>query len=230
MDELLGHERQFLEDFASLWGIEGPVTIFDVGANVGQYALACREIWPDAYIWCFEPLATAFHEMVRRVGDDDGFRFFNTAVGRDRDSKEFHYNDGCDQTATLHVRDLPGHGLLHTKRQMVSVIPLVEVIEADRTIDLLKIDAEGHELAIMEGARHHLNPGKIKAVHWEMNSCALDSRVFFRDFARLLCPRGYVIYKIGEMHGYPFLDSAEEYDPEMEDFAAHREFVAVAPE
>lgn len=53
-------------------------------------------------------------------------------------------------------------------------------------VDLLKIDVEGNELKVFQGAEKSLAEGRIGAIQIEFNECAIDSRIFLRDFWNLL--------------------------------------------
>jgi hypothetical protein len=64
-----------------------------------------------------------------------------------------------------------------------------------RSIDLLKLDAEGHELPILRGASGLLRDGAIRAIQFEFGGCDLDSDTTLRDFFDLLSPN-YEIFRI----------------------------------
>ena len=56
-------------------------TVVDVGANRGQFAMLARALFPDAYIFAFEPLA-APAKLFRRYLDGDGrIHLFDNAIG-----------------------------------------------------------------------------------------------------------------------------------------------------
>ena len=62
-------------------------------------------------------------------------------------------------------------------------------------IHFLKIDVEGHELAVLHGAESMLRDGRIDFIQFEFGGTCIDSKVFFRDYWILLHER-YRIYRI----------------------------------
>ncbi len=63
-------------------------------------------------------------------------------------------------------------------------------------VDLMKIDAEGHDLAVMTGARRMLQQRAIGAMQYEYNQRWIESRHFLKDVFDLLAPLGYKIGKV----------------------------------
>ena len=53
-------------------------------------------------------------------------------------------------------------------------------------IDFLKIDAEGSELTVLQGAAQMINDGRIGFIQFEFNEMNVMSRCFLRDFYDLL--------------------------------------------
>ena len=53
-------------------------------------------------------------------------------------------------------------------------------------VDLLKIDTEGHEMAVLRGAERAIRSGAVRAIHFEFNEMNVFSRSFFRDFLDFL--------------------------------------------
>lgn len=64
------------------------------------------------------------------------------------------------------------------------------------TIDYLKIDVEGHEFKVLQGAQRLLGSRAIRYVQFEFNSCAIFERVFLKDIFDMLLKQGYTVYKI----------------------------------
>jgi hypothetical protein len=55
-------------------------------------------------------------------------------------------------------------------------------------IDLLKLDTEGHELSVLEGARRLLESRAIDTIQFEFGGANIDSRTFLRDIVDVLRP------------------------------------------
>jgi hypothetical protein len=53
-------------------------------------------------------------------------------------------------------------------------------------IDFLKIDTEGHELAVLKGAKNLIAQQKIQLIQFEFNEMNVVSRTYMRDFVELL--------------------------------------------
>jgi FkbM family methyltransferase len=64
-------------------------------------------------------------------------------------------------------------------------------------IDLLKIDVEGHELDVLNGASGCLKDSRIRCIQFEFGGCNIDTRVFFQDFWYLLVEKySFSLYRI----------------------------------
>ncbi|MDQ5950777.1 MAG: hypothetical protein QG639_53, partial [Patescibacteria group bacterium] len=55
-----------------------------------------------------------------------------------------------------------------------------------KSIDLLKIDAEGNELAVLKGCKHLLEKNKVQIVQFEFNETHAYSHVLVKDFYDVL--------------------------------------------
>ena len=63
------------------------------------------------------------------------------------------------------------------------------------SIDLLKVDVEGHELAALQGTLPLIRSHSIRAIQWEFGNCHLSARTFLHDFLELLGP-DYEVYRL----------------------------------
>jgi FkbM family methyltransferase len=172
--------------------------VFDVGANVGDYATAVLERFLDVELHCFEPSPGAFARLHQRIGSN-------------RASPSLHpFGLGaCDVTVPFYA-DAPGSGLgsVYSRRLDHYGIPFdrqydvrlrrLDDVAAELSIggiDLLKLDVEGHEVAVLEGARETLERRVIAAIQFEFGGANIDARTFFQDLWYVLSPH-YRIYRI----------------------------------
>ncbi len=58
----------------------------------------------------------------------------------------------------------------------------------------MKLDTEGHELEVLKGATGLISQDAIGVIQFEFNEMNVLSRVFLRDFYRLL--EGYYMYRL----------------------------------
>jgi FkbM family methyltransferase len=176
--ERLGHEHPDIR------------VIFDVGANVGGWSREVARIWPDATIYAFEPSRTTFAEYVEATTGLN-VRPVHAALGDCRDLVTLHAVPGESALSSLYERDLIVQGLKMTEVETVDQITLDSYCEdaGIEHIDLLKIDAEGHDLMVLRGAQGLIDSGRIDLIQFEFGGANIDSRTFLRDFVRLLEPR-----------------------------------------
>jgi FkbM family methyltransferase len=164
-------------------------TVFDVGSNVGDWALAAARLWPDAVIHAFEPTSTTFALLQDRTA---GLRVScaRAAVGSVPGKATIFAVAGQPGLNSLYERDLSVQHLRMDASEVVEVITLDEYCAANgiASIDLLKLDVEGHELDVLKGAQGLLKGGGIEAIQFEFGGTNIDSRTYLRDFVRLLSP------------------------------------------
>jgi hypothetical protein len=96
--------------------------------------------------------------------------------------------DGSER-ASLHAAAISE---FHHQQSVATTVPVesldeVAAREGVAYIDYLKIDTEGHELAVLAGASRLLREGKIRYIQFEFNALNVFSRSFFRDFRNTLC-------------------------------------------
>lgn len=143
---------------AVCWDLGPNPRIFDVGANNGDFAMAFQQAYPGAALHLFEPLERhlARLDAMKEMG---GFEWtiHRCALGRRSEELEIEVPEGQEAASSLHgfggdyLRHNPGAG--RTSRQICQVRPLDELTEGDAgAIDLLKIDVEGFEFAVLDGA------------------------------------------------------------------------------
>lgn len=174
-------------------------TIFDVGANVGDSINRFQELFKNPLIYSFEPLKKEF-ELIKNK-ETKNIKCFNFALGEQETQKSFNvlsdshlssfneYNKeylrdrSKDQKNTVQIRTLDNF--------------LKERNEIDR-IDLLKIDTQGYEEKVLEGAKSSLKENKFKIIEVELQIGKLyeGSNRNFIDLEKYLIDNNYRLFSI----------------------------------
>lgn len=169
-----------------------PAVVFDVGANVGQTVERIRRAFATTRIVAFEPVPSTFARLVDNVGGIDGVDPVNAAVGAHvgeitiTDTPAMSYST----LNTVNTAARPGDPTVSVAMTTVDVHMEQEGIAA---LDVLKIDTEGHELPVLQGARRALESGSIRFVLAECDFARSEREphaLFFELFEHLT-PLGY---------------------------------------
>ena len=181
-------ETALLHRLAERWR-DRHVTVVDVGAHTGEWALCARAAFgPDATLHCFEPHPDTFAVLERRIGAEPGTCCHRLALGDEAGVASLHSEAASPVFSSLHADAFgaPGHEVTRTDEVEVETLDAVAGKIGLSRIELLKVDVEGHELAVLKGARGLLGAGAIDAVQFEFGERNLASRTFLRDFFDLL--------------------------------------------
>lgn len=158
-------ERKFVERCLS--GVaDQSLTSFDIGANIGVFS--CFMAGLGAKVHAFEPIPKTFCRLKENVQSNellDRVQLNCLAVGREQGLVKFHIEE---RDAATNRMVAPGQhfGKAATSTQLVATISLDEYCRENgiQQIDFLKIDVEGMEPYVLEGARALLTERRIKAL------------------------------------------------------------------
>jgi FkbM family methyltransferase len=171
-----------------------PFTLFDVGANDGEYLhAALRVIDGRLRAYSFEPQSACFLKLQARFGSDPRIALKQAAVGSDVGVLELFYGSVGETTASLHRDSISGKA--RSEKVLVTTIDQVSREERLEQIDFLKIDTEGNEMEVLLGASAMIESGRISAIQFEFGDTFLHTRYHFTDLWELLSPR-YTLYRI----------------------------------
>lgn len=131
--------------------------VVDVGANVGQWISALRRFVAIEQVQSFEPNPEAFTTLRARLGHEPGISLHNVALGASAETLTLKVTASSDMSSLLHPRETLG---AHYSPDRVAVLRQVQVpvktldsvLPADTLVDLLKIDVEGYERPVLQGA------------------------------------------------------------------------------
>lgn len=186
-----------------------PKVVFDVGANTGTYSTELLEFFPEAELHCFEPNLHTFLLLARRfrqrslLGHEVSYQaskkptLLPVAVSNKMgegalwdfaDHAPLKHTQPSSTLASLHrgVITKLHHQPPQASRVICFTLDQYAVAHQINQIDLLKIDTEGHERAVLEGAKELIAQDLIRVVQLEFNEMNAFSGVFMRDICDLL--------------------------------------------
>jgi len=148
--------------------------VIDAGANIGIFSLFANYIMPDAQIYAFEPVTSNFKILNKNIDSNnlhENIHIFNMGLGEKQSNKEIMISkDPLGVSST--IRDSKFFEKNKKNFFQSSNIPIttvddfVEKNSIDR-IDFIKIDTEGYERQILEGAKN-----TIKKFYPKIACCA----------------------------------------------------------
>lgn len=128
---------------------KSPLTAFDVGANVGLFALELVAAGFD-FIHAFEPVERTFLRLTSNVGHT-GVEVVNAALGDSGGSLTFAIASGTAATNHILTNAAPHDGPIESVR-VLTLDEYCATLAIDH-IDLLKIDVEGMEPSVLRGGK-----------------------------------------------------------------------------
>ena len=185
-------------------GVATPV-VFDVGANVGDYSELVHSIIPSARIYAFEPAAPVYQQLAKRlsaIGNGASVEVFNLGLSDEEKTVDLHSYTVEGQAVSL---------ISSIDRRLPTQVVQVEVSDTERIevrtldsfcaakgierIDFLKLDVEGHEVAVLRGAQAMLDRGAISMIQFEFGPANIYSRTYFYNFWSMLSDK-YDLFRI----------------------------------
>lgn len=148
--------------------------VFDVGANVGQFAREVRHELPLASIHSFEPHPSSFEKLCEAATDSLMYRHclaLSDHSGKDVLHEYSAEGQGSHLNSLVIDARFPVRFGYSSRPVQVNTTTIDEFCSSngiDR-IDFLKIDVEGAELLVLRGAGRMFVDRKITAVYCEFN-------------------------------------------------------------
>jgi FkbM family methyltransferase len=189
----------------------------DVGANVGEWTCALQERLSaksvSSRIYAFEPVASTRLILERNLGQGPHASVTVVPTGLSNVARAdvmFIVGDGAG-TNSLHAGDQPP---ARTEEVAMDTVDAFCAREKIGHVDLMKVDTEGHDFAVLEGSLGMLGRSAIDVVQFEYNHRWVFARRFLRDVFAFLEPLRYRLGKVTPF-GVEFYDA---WHPELETF------------
>lgn len=139
-----------------------PRTVIDLGANVGQFAVAAANLFDGAKILSVEPDPRVANQLKKNLDAYEHVEIFVTAMGDSVGNAEFFVNKDAQVSSMLQLgndrrREFPQSTVVEKINVPVTTL---DTFFLGRDLDqpiLLKIDVQGFEDRVINGGKKFLN-------------------------------------------------------------------------
>ena len=179
--------------------------LFDIGANVGQYAKKMRNLGYNKKIISFEPLKADFEILKRTASRDKYWLVYNYALGDEDTMGYINISGSSDNSSILNM--LPKHseskaGLSYIAKQEIEIKKLDSIfgtfVESENKI-MLKIDTQGYEKNVIDGALESLK--RISVIQLEMSLVPLyEGEMLIAEMIKYLENKGFHLFSLENGH------------------------------
>jgi len=176
------------------------MVVFDVGANVGEYTEYLASLHNDLHVFCFEPVRSTFDALKQRIDcmSNHGIKVFNVGLSDRAGHARLKCFGPLAGSNSLYERpySFPGEPVL--REETITLTTLDEFLETNSVtdIDLLKIDVEGHELSVIQGAVKTIRERRVTCIQFEYGNSFRDANITLESLCALLMANRYKIYRL----------------------------------
>ena len=170
--------------------------VIDVGANRGQFTLACRLALPAVPVVAFEPIPTEAATFRRVHGWSPLVRLIEAAAGERQGTAVLHLSKSADSSSLLPIGRRQVEFFGDTVEIGTINVPVQRLDDNvvgwfGRTRQLLKLDVQGFELSVLRGAVETLK--RCAYVYAECSEVALyDGQALRTEVEGFLKTQGFI--------------------------------------
>lgn len=176
--------------------------IFDVGANRGNTTLKYLQLFPKATIHSFEPFADSYEILSNLYNKNLNVHINKFALSNDIGSTILNINKSTDTNSFLESKKIGANsdkGYVSVGEILVDTNTIDNYCSENniKEIDILKIDVQGSEIKVLEGALDMLRAGTIKLIYIEtyFKQQYVDQPLF-HDISKFLYSHNFLIQNI----------------------------------
>ncbi len=215
-------EYRFLDRY-----VKNDMTVFDVGANTGEYAEYLSSLKNNIMIHCFEPSKNTFTKLQENVSSYKHRNIFylnNFGLSNNEEQLDLYIFTELGGTNSIYFNEQIANSSELIIKEKIKLRKLDDYIVENKIdrIDFLKIDVEGHEYKVIYGGIESIKKGMIKRLQFEYGGYWLKSGSKLFDALKLLEPYNYKFYRLtpwGKLR-------IKNFSPDLENYK-HSNYLAV---
>jgi SAM-dependent methyltransferase len=164
--------------------------VLDIGANIGYLSiLFCHFTGEAGKVIALEPSPRSFQQLQRNTAFNERIKSLNIAISNSAGHLPFMETD-CLERSSLETVQAPAHTI------SVEAMRLDDFCAQYGTPDFIKIDVEGHEYAVFEGAQNLLGSTKRPLIYFEaLDHISLEQCV---QILQRLSNHSFTIYRLSK--------------------------------
>jgi FkbM family methyltransferase len=196
----------------ALIGNKENLCIFDVGAHYGETLIEYKSVFPNARIYSFEPFDESAEIFIKNTKSYSEIQLFRHAFSNKIGESEFYINSS-DATNSLLNPTLTNSWVDDaTKNKRISTVrtDTIDSFCAKNDIvriDILKLDVQGGEVFVLEGAIQMLSTDKINMIFTEVEFITIyQDQPLFHDVNEFLTRYDYKLFGLYNTH---FLENGQ---------------------
>ena len=199
-------------DLKRSFDIARAACVFDVGAHLGWETVRYAQMFPAAQVHAFELVPATCEQLRRNVADQPRIHVHGFGLSNARGSARITLQ-ADPQLNSLSGRAQPAAGGESVEVHFRRLDEVADELGVP-TVDLLKIDAEGHDLQVLEGGTALFAARRVRAVLVEVDFGGSNlQHGNFAQIAAWLEPHGLRFVALHEsqvvnLNGVPHLDYA----------------------
>ena len=177
--------------------------VLDVGANIGQYAYNLRRIGYKKNIISFEPMLSAYKILQYKSAKDKLWTSYNFGIGEkdkevDLNISKNSYSSSILDILPLHTETAPESRYFSSETITIKKLENVTEINNEKLNRIfLKIDTQGYEDKVLQGAQNLIKENRIKLIQVEIIFSEIyENPLQIYDIEKILIPNDYKLFAI----------------------------------
>jgi FkbM family methyltransferase len=162
------------------------LTVLDIGGNLGDWTASLINKMPESRVIVIEPNPRLVKKLVERFRFSKNVDIEPCAIANQVGMLPFYADTEESAMGSLQYRNIQHLGIFFEPIANVRVTTLDNLTSGMSGEFALKIDVEGLELQVLQGAKETLR--RVSLIQFEFGGTNIDSRVFFKDIYNLLDP------------------------------------------
>lgn len=179
--------------------------VIDVGANIGQYGAELRNIGFKGRIISFEPTSQAFSKLKKIASKDNLWNIHNMSLGERDGESIINISKNSVSSSILNnlpqlTESAPEAGFITKEKIIIKKLDsLLQELNLDNKNIYLKIDTQGYEDMVLQGAKESLK--KIIGIQVEMSIIpSYEGSLTFEAMSNKLKALGFTLTTIESGH------------------------------